>query len=65
MNMSKPTTKWEATAKELAKKAIKEKGLLQEYEDEKKCEGISREMAGMTIVRFANRSNGGSWLVSG
>ena len=38
MNMSKPTTKWEAAAKELAKKAIKEKGLLQECEDEKKCE---------------------------
>jgi hypothetical protein len=36
--MSKPTTKWEAAAKELAKKAIKEKGLLQECEDEKKCE---------------------------
>jgi len=30
LNMSKPTTKWEATAKELAKKAIKEKELLPE-----------------------------------
>jgi hypothetical protein len=58
--MNKPTTKWEATAKELAKKAIKKKGLLQECEDEKKCERISREMTGMTIVRFANRSKGGS-----
>jgi hypothetical protein len=50
---------------QVAKKAIKEKGLLQEREDEKKCEVIYREMAGMTIVRFADRSNGGSWLVSG
>jgi hypothetical protein len=28
LNMSTPTAKWEVTAKELAKKAIKEKGLL-------------------------------------
>ena len=50
MNMSKPTTKWEAIAKELAKKAIKGKGLLQECEDKKECERISREMA-ITMVR--------------
>jgi hypothetical protein len=30
LNMSKPTTKWEAAAKELAKKAIKDKELLPE-----------------------------------
>lgn len=30
MNMSKPTAKWEATAKELAKKTVKEKELLPE-----------------------------------